>query len=81
MKHLYIITAVSAEQPTEKTTRSDKPQGTGKSDYKEEHSITDDESTYSGEKYPVIEQHFGKAENDYDNFSVKNTTLLTTMSP
>lgn len=36
--------------------------------------ITDDESQYSGDKFPVIEQQFGSSGNEYDNFSVKNTT-------
>lgn len=36
--------------------------------------ITDDESKYTGEQYPVIEQQFGSSGEGYDNFSVKNTT-------
>jgi len=47
---------------------------TVKTDYQEENRITDDETAYSGEQFPVIEQHFGTSDCDYDNFSVKNTT-------
>ena len=60
--------------PTNPTDNAKTQNSTPPSDYQEENTITDDESNYSGEKYPVIEQHFGKEENDYDNFSVKNTT-------
>ena len=62
--------------PTQPQTLTPKTQqiNTAEKPYHEENIITDDESSYSGEKYPVIEQHFGKAENDYDNFAVKNTT-------
>ncbi|MEE1124421.1 MAG: stage II sporulation protein P [Acutalibacteraceae bacterium] len=46
---------------TEKTTEKSK-------------EITDDESKYTGTKYPVIEQQFGSSGEGYDNFSVKNST-------
>lgn len=36
--------------------------------------IIDDESKYIGNKYPVIEQQFGSSGEEYDNFSVKNST-------
>lgn len=36
--------------------------------------ITDDESKYTGMQYPVIEQQFGSSGEEYDNFSVKNST-------
>lgn len=59
------ITTQPATTATEKTT--ERPD-------EESEEITDDESQYTGEQYPVIEQQFGSSGEDYDNFSVKNTT-------
>lgn len=56
-------TVMSTEQPTEKAKQP-----------KDENEITDDETSYSGDKFPVIEQQFGSSGENYDNFSVKNTT-------
>lgn len=36
--------------------------------------ITDDESKYSGEQYPVIEEHFTGTGESFNNFFVKNST-------
>ncbi|MEE0264357.1 MAG: stage II sporulation protein P [Acutalibacteraceae bacterium] len=56
---------VTATEAT--TVVTEKPSETSK-------KITDDESSYNGEQYPVIEQHFGSSGEEYDNFSVKNST-------
>lgn len=71
---------ISATKPTEKetdentfeasttqTTSATIPNNT-------KNTITDDESQYSGDKFPVIEQQFGSSGDEYGNFSVKNST-------
>lgn len=65
-------TQIVAEVPTtEQSTNgniSSKPQN------QDDDSITDDESSYSGDTFPVIEQQIGGSGEGYDNFSVKNNT-------
>ncbi|MEE0858677.1 MAG: stage II sporulation protein P [Acutalibacteraceae bacterium] len=62
------IVKETVAKPTETSTQ---PVATENTDDGE---ITDDESQYTGSKYPVIEQQFGGSGEGYDNFSVKNTT-------
>lgn len=55
------VPTAPSNTPTEKSTEKTK-------------EITDDETKYTGTKYPVIEQQFGSSGEGYDNFSVKNST-------
>lgn len=74
------VVAVNATKPTEqeankKALEVSTIQATSATVSTEtKNTITDDESQYSGNKLPVIEQHFGSSGNEYDNFSVKNST-------
>jgi len=56
-------TQAATQKPSENTTQPS-----------DENVITDDESQYKGDKLPVVEQQFGSSGEEYDNFSVKNTT-------
>ncbi len=66
--------AVSSQVNTESPTAAQTQPSTNATEYKSDKEITDDESQYTGKKFPVVEQQFGSSGEEYDNFSVKNTT-------